>query len=375
MPPATATAIQTSSEPTKVGTVVSLQPSATPDDCTSISAYDFDFLDSAHGWALLTTGSELKRELTLRVTADGGQTWREESVPTPKLTGCSETQFLWLRFATPSDGWIFGRVLLETHDGGRTWSDAQRDVRDLEVKEHSVWTLERSCPPPGSCQMVRRISTDWGRTWQTPVKLPGDIAWPERFAILQHFVLASAKDAWLVALAGGGGISTHLFVTHDGGLSWGEAPAPCPGYATLSAPDPQHLWLACFGIPATIMQDKWVYTSDDGGKHWAIKAEACASYTCRSRNIPDIGHVGAFVATSSQRAFLALGRWTLFATSDGGMTWAEAIAQEKSRGPDSGHFIYDVKFVDEQRGWAVGTQTLYRTTDGGAHWEALALPQ
>jgi photosystem II stability/assembly factor-like uncharacterized protein len=119
--------------------------------------------------------------------------------------------------------------------------------------------------------------------------------------------------------------------------------------------DGEQGWLV--GAGATILQ------TSDGGATWRA---GLLLNTPAEPGRPGANRVrftaASFVDRKRGWAVGAEGR--IFATRDGGRTWA---AQESGVRAD----LFDVKFLDAFEGWAVGAEgTLIHTTDGGARWSA-----
>jgi photosystem II stability/assembly factor-like uncharacterized protein len=116
------------------------------------------------------------------------------------------------------------------------------------------------------------------------------------------------------------------------------------------------------------MQIKELFVSKDDGKHWTRIADAIPySVDTGLNNLPTLGINWDLAVVSKQRAFIALERYTVIATLDGGHTWKQSIDF-----PDAdlmGGFTR-VLFVDELHGWAIpGQNLIFRTQDGGTTWE------
>ena len=224
-------------------------------------------LDSQHVYAVGDRS-------TLTMTADGGQTWKAQQV---KAVGDDMTRgvsvaaqdpvFYDVQFLSSSDGWIAGEFgkLLQTTDGGATWTERQRtlmgeeffdpldlptlfgvnfltpqvavaaglDARLARTADGGLtwaWeTIESSYPlldpffdvhlfPDGSGwaigaagQVVRRAAGE--TTWRS-----ADLGQPI-FTWLRGMSFLDQKNGWLV---GGYGLILH---TTDGGETW----LPCFG--------------------------------------------------------------------------------------------------------------------------------------------------
>jgi len=87
----------------------------------------------------------------------------------------------------------------------------------------------------------------------------------------------------------------------------------------------------CIDQPATDMQPKALFATNDGGATWHLKSDACIA-SANGQSIPNIGSlecVGYFPTLSflsDGHGLMYAGRGTLTTTSDGGRTWASIAA-------------------------------------------------
>ena len=251
------------------------------------------FLDAAHGWMVLTPlPDQGVYDVVMYGTSDGGLHWtRLAASQRNDVSGCT-----WLApaFATPTDGWLplsctapEARPLLVTHDGGVTWSAQQLPLAKAGL----------------TCPCTVNTLTTFGR-----------------------------EDAAVLVVGTADGIdSQRLFVTADGGSSWGRRTLPGEVQLVVDFVDPVHGW-AVAGPSA--MFDKTssgdfpqqpgvtlpLYHTDDGGLTWG-QVNTRLALTSSAGRISDVYFVDlndGFADRFNANTQLS----ELSKTADGGLTWA-----------------------------------------------------
>jgi Rv2525c-like, glycoside hydrolase-like domain len=109
---------------------------------------DLDFIDAAHGWAMLRQTSSSNFSLgMLFATGDGGATWTP--LPPPPLGDP-------VHFTSKTDGWIAGgpagNRLYVTRDGGMTWASASTLLAGAQMSD--------SLPPAAASAATRSLAPD-----------------------------------------------------------------------------------------------------------------------------------------------------------------------------------------------------------------------
>jgi photosystem II stability/assembly factor-like uncharacterized protein len=310
--------------------------------------YSVLFLDSKHGWALVST----KRGIVACSTVNGGTNWSAVDVDVGKNQEGRPPQVLdgQIFFVDRRHGFIIlgargPKLYLETvllattSDEGRTWSALK----------------SQDAPPAGR---IRFVSPEEG--WLVPM-LPS------------YWMLAGSRMA--------------LYVTRDGAKSWQQlslaAPADVPARAWVfydlpTFKDSKHGYLPVFydDVPSRLgglrRKDKGsdeksfavLYTTVDGGETW--KPE---------RTVANIGaaQVGDFVATA-----MVGSSWIISNTAGDKDPTITSVANgatvEANPGAAPGYFgAQQLSFVSRRRGWALLKHgRLLSTTDGGTTWTELS---
>jgi hypothetical protein len=294
-------------------------------------------------------------------TLNRGASWRGLPAPVVPLAAPFEVTgpAVWgIRFANPSDGFVFGNGLWETTDGGERWTPAASpgdSIVSLEVIDGQVLAIAAPCTANGGCGQTGTLERRplAGGAWQAvaQVSVPGAIATQAR--------VAAALEGDGVIVTGNGGIST---VDRSGPCSTAGIEAP----VSIAVTGPNGLAVLCAGNGAAGSVDKTVYVSDDLGAHWTK-----AGSPGRGGD-PE----GLSAGSASQLVVAAAsGASMLYHSADGGAQWTTAY-DEGDGGlgfndlgfttPADGVVVYGPAVSDgntESRpGW------LLLTSNGGESW-------
>lgn len=234
----------------------------------------------------LTAGS------TLYNSADGGATWRRQVPAAPGYVYDAH-------FVDASVGYVASAkgAIVKTEDGGSTW-ESVRAEKSTSDAVRAIFFLDR------------------------------DVGWA----------------------ACGGGASSRVFHTVDGGANWSVQMLPpygCPH--VLAFGDAKKGW----AVP-NWYEDNVVLRTEDGGATWAAQDFPVPPADVRSLAVVD-GEV----------AWAAYGGPGLIYTDDGGRNWSYV-------GMPSQVVVTAVCFVDAATGYAAGDGVIYRTDDYGGTWLPLS---
>ena len=306
-------------------------------------------------------------------TRDRGATWT--SMPAPAIPvgrlGTGPSPQVWgIRFATPEHGFVFGKGLWETTDGGEHWAPASHPgtwIVSLATIDGQVLAVTNPQVASGHAAigdaLVRRPLG--GGSWQPVAPVPGNLGMD-----------AIATQAGVATVAYG----STIMVSSNGGITLSSHPAPCrrPGFQAALAgatPTPRGLAVLCTGESGqdpehgTVTQYAAFYTSADLGAHWSAAGTPPHG--------PDYGSVAI---TASASGALVIGTsggpvsW-LIRSGDGAATWAAVATSASVAGPS----WVDLGFTTPADGAAIygpvdlianprGPGQLFLTEDGGATW-------
>lgn len=292
-------------------------------------------IDSSHAWVTETASGAPSATIAVISTANAGKSWSvSEQLPT-----ASPNPSALLDFADENHGWLF------TDSGVSTVPNFQRTVY---------------------------ATTDGGLHWTKVASGAGGDGTPlgttGHACTATGLVMSTAGRGWITWSCIDRGIASSTAVppvaqTTDGGRTWTAVALPLaePGAGATCGAQPGAISglngvipFVCTGLE----QRAGVYRTVDAGETWAAGdlpfftrtgvefADGLNGYLVRSRRIPGSGDTSA-----------------LFATKDGGKTWAQ-VATSMFPGRDIAAF----GFFDAATGYAVVQQALWFTFDAGRTW-------
>jgi photosystem II stability/assembly factor-like uncharacterized protein len=309
-----------------------------------LSPYDSFFLDPQTAWIGLYDATASTN--TLLRTTDGGKTWAS-------LPQAETIQNARYRFSSANDG-VAETVgvgagnayfnLYQTHDGGATWTPI---LLTAPTPETGL--------PEGTVHLCNICGDNLYHDSARTIITYGDLA---------------NDPAGIV----------HLAVSTDLGQHWNDLKLPLPDqkYADgMQAPQSPVFFGADGLLPETIMQygDNnsiaykvlALYVTHDGGQSWSQAPAILDNNKLMFDSIQIL---------SMQDAFVRCGR-NLCATHDGAQTWQtlpdNLNFDSTVGGPD---YVSQFEFINPMIGWAVSGEgaasILWKTVDGGVIWTQLA---
>ena len=342
------------------------------------------FVGPRTGWVIgqaLTPGHCASQFCTsVAVTRDAGKTWA--GVPAPMAgpadgaSGLSQIRFLDLK-----NGWAYGPQLYATHTAGKTWAQVDTGglrVTALETVGDRVFAVWASCTGDGPAYAVNCTrftlysALASGGTW-APVGASTTGLTNGAASEAAQLVLTGSRG---YLLAPGGELYSGPV---DGSGPWTRVSslvASCPvgpargnGQPTgvlLGAVNTSDLLLACVSAssgtsPSVSTQQKYVYSSKNGGRSWAQMTTA-----------PAAGVAFGLAASPTESVMLATDQGIDLLPA-GEMSWRTADVRG---GAPAGGFRYIGMTTDEQ-GIALPADpsagTVWFTFDGGQSWTASRL--
>jgi len=339
------------------------------------------------GWAVAVDKNGYP--LAVVRTTDGGRAWR--TAGPPGLRG----QRLRAAFYGPRDAWVtwsrpWSRawpVSYRTTDGGRTWARMGpvpiaaigASAPDM-VTGRLGWVTAGLGIAAGSSGIAIFRTADGGIRWRLVELTPGQGsqtpgAIPFGCDKGNAAVFSDARTGWVAGSCAGG--RPAFWVSRDGGRSWRHQPLPqrsgtgmlasCQCFLTapvFTSPEDGALWATDMPGPPALAAA--AYLTRDGGRTWTPVRLPGGRVPLQTPDFVD-GQQGFVIAGRLATGVQPPGDVRLYATADGGATWAS-----RSASPLLGQAALD--FVTPAAGFATlisyGPLRSYllRTSNGGRTW-------
>ena len=343
------------------------------------------FYNPNHGFGLFVRQGPVTCTMQVGSTNDGGAafTGLTTVASSPCIQGFPVD---YLAFDNHGDGFAYGSELLVTHDSGTSWTQVPEPgpVLSVEALGTSVWMAVSGCQlTPGQveqCPIRLLQSNDGGQTW-TNAKVPSGAGLSNGGET--SLLRVSTNVAYLSSVPAPSAAPTPappLWYTSDSGVTWVTRSVPCVGawsVALSRAPDGT-LFAVCAWEPGAGIQLKSVLRSSNDGQTWKTVL-ACgnteAGLASCEGNPLSAGYLGEIDAVSDSTVYLVGGRSSLMVSHDGGVSWApiQPLIGESGGGTSQ------VIFFNQTDGVVVGNGTneaitIWTTADGGSTWTS-AVPK
>ncbi|HKW60360.1 MAG TPA: hypothetical protein VJR46_11480 [Candidatus Dormibacteraeota bacterium] len=309
----------------------------------------FDFLDEAHGWAVVLDWHGPEQRFWIFATTDGAVHWRR------LFTGDGGGGRTYIHFFDLRHGFAYAGKLYRTTDAGATWLAVQTPS-DGPYFTFATATRGWFMPAVGAVPPHLYTTADGGVTWSA-------VPAPPPPGTSAELAFRADGEGWL----GAGLESPRVYLTKDGGLSWRAIALPAPEagfsiYITSVRLLPGHAVLALVGSPAGFLGGYW---SDDLGANWVQ-----INPLPQPEWLADASFVDDYRWWVARYGFL-------YKTSTAGVDWERVPVQPLPGGWN----IQPVHVIDANHGWWTMIETtdsrdsaLMMTSDGGANWRAVAMP-
>jgi photosystem II stability/assembly factor-like uncharacterized protein len=351
------------------------------------------FVSANVGWVAETKANQAGAGPTfVYKTTDGGRTWQLQLT----WDGPGPTQALFS--ADGSQGLVVGQggvPLFRTVDGGASWQrfapppQAGQVALQYFLDAREGWIIAYlNEATPGFAGVFH--TTDGGQSWAQTARLDvgQDFSHGLSGGSLQgNLVFLDSSNGWITpASYGGTGITpvpAYLYVTHDGGKTWGVQEFATPAAVGMNSSTASFfppgfvndragvVLVTQESVPngpgAPTIGATYAYTTSDGGGHWSAPQKV---------GIPGNGYGPPNFVIFDTTTWLTFNASQLERTTDGGVHW-----QSLAGGLPHNTYATELDFQDLNHGWLAAvissanpTLAIYQTSDGGAHWTALTAP-
>ena len=275
------------------------------------------FIDPAHGWVV--AGDCAAGRASVHRSTDGGRSWHLSPVGS---SNCAAGSRLDLAFSDRKRGWILyvyengnRQWFSQTSDGGATWTGRRTAPLAGSITagpSGSVWLSRSDFAAPQRLYVTR----DAGRTWRRRV-LPPPRGWGGAKVIPDAPVFFGQQGVLPVTMTRGNRVGVAFYVTNDGGMTWrvratrsvdfSRRSRTFVQYVPTSIASPMTWWIGAGRTRHAVA------VTPDAGKTWRVSTSTLPLARSWSISAADSEH--AWLTT------LAIGRFAIFATVDGGRTW------------------------------------------------------
>jgi photosystem II stability/assembly factor-like uncharacterized protein len=331
--------------------------------------YQIFFLNDKIGWIAGRKGQIIQ-------TKDGGNSWKESSLKN------FDDDIYGIYFSNENNGWVYGTnaTILQTSDGGITWNKIRQGI-GFDLKKIHFFDNENGIVCGDSNKIF--LTSDKGYTWDL-------ISLNRKKSVLNSMYFYNKYLGWIGTSDGSvlnttnGGknwielsncnnslikdlifvdqntgylISDNLYLTFDGGLSWGKNEKLLDMIPdNIFFLDKQNFYLTSHKV--NLLDSSIVsilMKTTDSGNNWkeVIALNSFKNNYKYFGKIQFLDNLYGFVQNGSE----------LFKTTNGGLTWDKYLITTFNK-------INGFKFLDKKRGWAYGDSTnIYYTIDSGKTWK------
>jgi hypothetical protein len=317
----------------------------------------FSAVSASHYWVLGYVPCATGACTTIATTTDGktfssiGRMSNGSLLPDAGPNRPSASSAVDVRFGDAQDGWLYGYALLQTRDGGNTWSaDAKvpGDVVALAAASHRVWAVTQTATSGSDLFQL------WGASYASgTIGKWSRVTLPSKLGGVLPDIAINGSTVMILAngTSPSAGGRDHFLISSDA-KTFSDLPGPCPtsslGAKLSNAPGA--LWASCLADTTASLS-----YSADAGQSW------------HDTKVSSFNNALVVGAVSPSRAIAADTNAGLRAVTSGGVVQPVTEPTTEWRG-----FSF-IGFTTSTVGFAIagasgGPIELWRTDDAGAAW-------
>ncbi len=352
----------TSQNPTP--TPVISVPTPTPMSAQPIDLQDMHMLDAMDGWAIASNSTQVLE------TTSGGARWQIAQVSTGlqsytlKSAAFLDSQNAWVAVQSADKYSVF-----YTFNGGGLWAetpilDEQGNITHITFADalNGWFIFDKGQTATGDAIDLFQ-TTDGGNSWlpiaTTDNTTGGQIPYN---AAKTGLTFLNATTGWLTGGEPGNG-HAWLYMTENGGTTWIAQTLSLPSTNMHVSTFPPTFFSTTDGILPVVLSTGSstqldIYATHNGGRSWQSTASTA-----------NLNPAVSFIDSNHGWTMSNNNNGSLYSTSDGGKHWAQISAKLASNVTS----ISEIDFVSSTHGWAIAAtaakaRTLFQTTNGGKTW-------
>ena len=276
--------------------------------------------------------------VVIDATADGGATWRPETVNVTDPTNLTDIacpdRHHCMAVGTADGNGALSATVLVTSDGGRIW-------RSMDAPAGSTDLSAVTCSTVGDCLVLASngtaywsaSTTDGGKVWQRNGTLPAGFSGPS--AVICPDTETCMTAGYVPGLPGRG--TGAIAVTDDGGTTWAAATVPAGVGLLHSIACASTLYCLAVGTTSTTLTDVAeghgeMLATTDGGNAWTAVTAPAGVDDAFGIACPSMSNCAA-VGTEWTSANSPVGG--VVTTTDAGGTWRAPASRYVPAGLDA----------------------------------------
>lgn len=292
----------------------------------------------------------------LAETTDYGRSWHAVRAPHLTVSGGPQSGAEGVSFVNSSVGYLYGRALWVTTDGGARWTrrTPPDPVAQVVAADGTTWAVTDSCRGnegcPGEHETLYRLGRA-GRHWHL-IRSARHLDYSARIQTVQ--------GGDVLVSDGGSGLHETVLLHHPG-RGWSRHRVPC-GYSFVAALiTSSSIAVVCGSLPGAGEQPTQAWISTDGGHAWH-----------RRGNPGEAGYITDLAVRYPATWVLVRDRGDVEVSTDSGQHWHIGIPVDPNVRATDGQGWLTVGFTTPTNAIATtadeASSYIATSHDGGRNW-------